>query len=215
MSAVTPVLAEKSIPAVLRSACVSAVEATQDRDSADIAARGAPRGHGRALLGSPLPQALKGPNRVAVHHVFVEDASQLALTQDDDVVEARAPDAAEGTVNLSRCRTAQAARGRAGARRGVCSGGSGQAMAARAEAGGDGPVGGEEPLRVPRRLAPAHPSLALARGLVGVLRAVVEPLVSPMLHAGEDIPLGRAIARELVGDRHPRHVSPILEQPGW
>jgi len=106
VSAVTPGLAEKSIPAVLRSACVSVVEATQDRDGADIAARGDPRGHGRALLGSPLPQALMGPNRVAVRHVFVEDASQLALTQDDDVVEARAPDAAEEALAgrvLARC----------------------------------------------------------------------------------------------------------------
>jgi len=75
VSEVTPVLAEKSILAVLRSSCVSVVEATQDRDGADIAARGALRGHGRALLGSPLPQTLMGPNLVAVHHVFVEDTS--------------------------------------------------------------------------------------------------------------------------------------------
>ena len=106
MSEVPPVLAEKSIPAVLRSSCVSVVEATQDRDGADIAARGALQGHGRALLGSPLPQALTGPNLVEARHVFVEDTSQLALTQDDDVVEALAPDAAEEALAcrvLARC----------------------------------------------------------------------------------------------------------------
>ena len=46
-------------------------------------------------------------------------------------------------------------------------------MTARAKVLGDGTIGGEEPLGVSRGLEPLHPPLTLARGLVGVLGAVV------------------------------------------
>lgn len=39
---------------------------------------------------------------------------------------------------------------------------------------GNRPIRGEEALRVPDGLEPLHPSLPLAGGLMGVLRAVVE-----------------------------------------
>jgi hypothetical protein len=47
---------------------------------------------------------------------------------------------------------------------------------------GDGPVDGEEPLRVSWGLEPLHPPLSLARRLVGVLGAIVQIAMLPMLH---------------------------------
>src|SRR5208337_1468804 len=45
----------------------------------------------------------------------------------------------------------------------------------------------------------------------GILRSVVEAFVLPVLHAGHDLPLGRGIAAQLVGDQHTRR-SPLLLQ---
>jgi len=64
---------------------------------------------------------------------------------------------------------------------------------------------------MPRRLAPSHASLALPCRLVRILRAIVEPLVPPMRHAGEGRPLGGTIARELVGDDDTRDIGQPLE----
>src|SRR5262245_10199805 len=47
---------------------------------------------------------------------------------------------------------------------------------------------------------------------MGVLRAVIEIPVLAVLHARQDLPLGRTIAFELVRDEHPRHILAALEQ---
>jgi hypothetical protein len=49
---------------------------------------------------------------------------------------------------------------------------------------GDRAIGGEEPLRMTRRFEPLHAPLTLARGLVGILRTVVEVAVLAVLHTG-------------------------------
>jgi hypothetical protein len=47
---------------------------------------------------------------------------------------------------------------------------------------------------------------------MGVLRAGVEIPVLAVLHARQDLPLGRPIAFERVRDDHPRHIPAALEQ---
>src|SRR5208337_619807 len=76
---------------------------------------------------------------------------------------------------------------------------------------GDLIVCGKRPLHLPRRLETLHGPLSSSCRLVGVFRPVVEALVLAMLDAGHDLPLGRGIAAQLVGDQHPRR-SPLLLQ---
>ncbi len=65
---------------------------------------------------------------------------------------------------------------------------------------------------MPGRFEAPHAPLALAGRLVRILRAVVEPFVLAMLDAGQDLALRRAVAGQLVGDDHARHVGEALEQ---
>jgi hypothetical protein len=85
-------------------------------------------------------------------------------------------------------------------------------MPTRSEVLGDRPRGGEKPLRMTRRFEPLYAPLPLARRLMRVLGAVVEIAVLPMLDTGQDFPLRRAIALELVRDGHPWHIGQALEQ---
>jgi hypothetical protein len=85
-------------------------------------------------------------------------------------------------------------------------------MTSGTEVGQDGPMAREEALHVPRRLESAHRPFPLAARLVGIFRAVVEVSMLPMLHARQDLPLGRAIAFELVCHNHPRDVRQALEK---
>ncbi len=62
------------------------------------------------------------------------------------------------------------------------------------------------------RLEALHGVLALPRRLVGVFGTIVEIAALPVLHPRQHLPLGRAIARELVRDQHPRDVGAALEQ---
>jgi len=80
------------------------------------------------------------------------------------------------------------------------------------EVGSDGAIGGEEPLRVARRLEPAHAPFPLARRLVRILGAVIQPFVAAMLDAREYLSPGRIIARQFVGDDDARDVFEALEQ---
>jgi hypothetical protein len=87
-----------------------------------------------------------------------------------------------------------------------------QAMPAWAKVLGDGTIGGEEPLCVSWGLESLHAPLPLAGGLVGVLRAVVEVPVLAMFHPRKYLLLGCAVAFQLVGDDHPRHVGQPPQQ---
>src|SRR5829696_9083268 len=80
----------------------------------------------------------------------------------------------------------------------------GDVVAAEVEEVADLVVGREEPLRLAGRLEPLHLPFSSSRRLVRVLRPVVEALVPAALDPGHQLTLGRAVARELVGDHHPR-----------
>ncbi len=77
---------------------------------------------------------------------------------------------------------------------------------------GDGAVRGEKPLGMARRLQPLHPSLPLARGLMRVLRMVVEVAVLAMLHSRQALSFGGPIAFEFISDDHPWNVLTALEE---
>jgi hypothetical protein len=77
---------------------------------------------------------------------------------------------------------------------------------------GNRPIRGEEALRVPGGLEPLHPPLPLAGGLMGVLCAVVEIPVLTVLHPRQNLPLGRAIAFEFIGDDHARDILTAFEE---
>src|SRR5262245_26943634 len=73
-------------------------------------------------------------------------------------------------------------------------------------------MGGEETLGLPRGLEPLQTSLALARGLVGVLGAIIKIPMLAMFHPWQDLALGGSVAPEFVGDDHARHVRQPFEQ---
>jgi hypothetical protein len=77
---------------------------------------------------------------------------------------------------------------------------------------GDLIVDGKKPLHLPRRLEPFHDPLSSPSRLVGIPRSVVDPFVLPMLDAGHDLPLGRSIAAQLVGDQYTRRSPPLLQK---
>jgi hypothetical protein len=85
-------------------------------------------------------------------------------------------------------------------------------MPSWAEVLGDGTIGREGPLRVSGGLDSPHPPLPLAGRLTGVLRTVVQRPVLPMLDAGQDLPLGRAITFKPVRHDHTRDIRESLEQ---
>jgi hypothetical protein len=82
----------------------------------------------------------------------------------------------------------------------------------RVEVLGDGPVGGEEALRVSRRLEALQAPLPLAGRLVGVFGAIVQVPVLAMFHTREALSLRRLVAFELVRDEDPRHIRQPLQQ---
>src|SRR5260370_25908378 len=55
-------------------------------------------------------------------------------------------------------------------------------------------------------------SPALTTGLMGVFGPVIEARVLPMLDRGHDLPLGRGVAPQLVGDEHTRGSTLLLEE---
>ena len=77
-------------------------------------------------------------------------------------------------------------------------------IAAEVKEGVDLSVGGEETLGLPGRLEPLHLPFSSARGLMGVLRPVVQSLMLPMLNTGHDLSPGRPVAAQLVGDQEAR-----------
>ena len=89
-------------------------------------------------------------------------------------------------------------------RAGVTVGGGGRAARPGAERDGDVVVGGEELLRVTRRLEPTEQLLASARVPVRGLRAVVQPLVPAVLETGGEPADRSGVAARRVADDRPR-----------
>jgi hypothetical protein len=76
----------------------------------------------------------------------------------------------------------------------------------------DGTIGRQEPLGLSWRLEPLHPPFPLAGGLMGVFRTVVEIAVLPMLGTGQEVPLCRAVAFQLVCNKQPWRIHQVFEQ---
>src|ERR1700757_5425664 len=77
---------------------------------------------------------------------------------------------------------------------------------------GDLIVGGKKPLHLPRRLVALHDPLASSGRLMRIICRIVETLVLPVLNAGHNLPLGSAIAAQLVSDQHTGRSQLLLEQ---
>src|SRR5271169_567744 len=73
-------------------------------------------------------------------------------------------------------------------------------------------MGEEEALNLPRRLEPLHDPLSSSGRLMGIFGPVIEALMLPMLDPGHDLPLGRGVALQLVGDKHTRCAPLLLEE---
>ena len=85
-------------------------------------------------------------------------------------------------------------------------------VSAAGENVGDLVMGGKEALNLPGRLEPLHDPLSSSGRLMGVFGPVIEALVLPMLDPGHDLPLGRGVAPQLVGDEHTRGSALLLEE---
>src|SRR5437868_6913407 len=77
---------------------------------------------------------------------------------------------------------------------------------------GNGTIRRQEPLSMARRFEPLHPILALTRRPMRVLTPVIEIPTLPMFYPRQDLPFGRAVALELIGDDDAGHVLQALEQ---
>jgi hypothetical protein len=75
-------------------------------------------------------------------------------------------------------------------------------MSAWTEMLGDRTIGGEESLRLTRGFESLHPPLALAGGLMRVLRTIIEIAVLAMFHIREELALCDSVALEFVGHDH-------------
>ncbi len=71
---------------------------------------------------------------------------------------------------------------------------------------------GKKALCLGRRFEAAHPPLPLARGLVGVLGAVIAPLVLAMFDPRQELGFRGTVALQLIGDQNPRNILQALEQ---
>ncbi len=76
----------------------------------------------------------------------------------------------------------------------------------------DDAEGREEALCLTYGLEPPHHVLAQSRRLMGILTAVVLPLIPAVLDTWHDLSLRRAVAFELIGDDLTRHVPQALQQ---
>jgi hypothetical protein len=77
---------------------------------------------------------------------------------------------------------------------------------------GNRSIRGEKALGVAWRFEPLHAPLPLARGLMRVLRTVVEGAVLAMLYPGQHLALRRAVALELIRDQHPGDILTAFEE---
>ena len=88
-------------------------------------------------------------------------------------------------------------------------------MPARAEVVANGAEGLQEALRLLRRFEALHAPLPLTCRQVGILRPVIQPIVTSMLGVRQHAPQGRWVTRQLVGDDHPRRVVPPSDRPPY
>jgi hypothetical protein len=65
---------------------------------------------------------------------------------------------------------------------------------------------------MPRGFESLHATLALARGAMQVLTAIIEIATLAMLHARKNLAFGRAVALQFVRDDHAWYVLQALEQ---
>ena len=79
-------------------------------------------------------------------------------------------------------------------------------MPARSKMLRNGTIRGQETLGVPWGFEPARAARAHA-SVGGVFRPVVQIAMLAMFSTGQYLALGRAIAFELIGNNHPRHVG--------
>src|SRR5260370_122658 len=73
-------------------------------------------------------------------------------------------------------------------------------------------MSGKEALNLPRRLEPLHDPLSSSGRLMRGFGPVIQALVLPMLDPGHDLPLGRGVAPQLVGDEHTRGSALLLAE---
>ncbi len=67
---------------------------------------------------------------------------------------------------------------------------------------GNRTIGGKEALGMSGGLESLHPLLPLAGRWMGILGAVVQVAVLPMLDAGQDLPRGRPVTFQLIRNDH-------------
>src|SRR5215813_4766158 len=85
-------------------------------------------------------------------------------------------------------------------------------MPSGAEVLGNGAIRRQKTLGMPGRFEPLHAILTLPRGAMRVLTAVVQIATLAMFHPRQDLPLGRAVALQLIRDDDPRYIPQTLEQ---
>ena len=85
-------------------------------------------------------------------------------------------------------------------------------MASGLEVVGDRSVRRQKALGMPGRGEPLHTTLALTRGPMRVLTAVVEIATLAVFDPGQDLALRRAVALQLIRDDDPRYIPQALEQ---
>ena len=85
-------------------------------------------------------------------------------------------------------------------------------IAAEVEEIVDPVMGGEEALGLARRLEPLHLPFSPSRRLMGILRSVIQTLMSAMLDRGHHLVFRGAVAGQLVRDHHTRDPALLFQQ---
>src|SRR5262249_17661509 len=88
----------------------------------------------------------------------------------------------------------------------------GQPMPSRSEVLGNRSIRGQKALGMPRRLEPLHAILTLTRRTMRILTPVVQIATLAVFDPGQELPLRRAVALELIRDDDAGHVLQPLEQ---
>ena len=77
-------------------------------------------------------------------------------------------------------------------------------MPPRAKVLGNGTIRGQKALGMPRRLEPLHAILTLTRRTIRILTPVVQIATLAVFDPGQELPLRRAVALELIGEENAR-----------